>query len=100
MSGTLSGNYTTFLVRVRKLACTMQPSSDLRSVENLKRKRGDICYFDTTFRQRRSNQCHKSISHTNAYRDLRDAMRSHARKYLPNSQNNGIPCESNKFDTR
>lgn len=48
-----------------------------------------IRYFDETFRQRRLNRCHKSISHADARRDLRDAMRLYVRKYLLNSQDNG-----------
>lgn len=58
-------------------------SSDLRSVESLGIGKSDIRYFDVTFRQCHLNQCHKSVLHANAHRDLRDAMRSYVRKYLP-----------------
>lgn len=62
MSGALIGNYNVFLVRVRKLACTMQR----RLIYGLLKvwgteKEGRTRYFDITFRQRRLNRCHKSI---------------------------------------
>lgn len=63
-------------------------SSDLRSVESLGIGKSDIRYFDVTFRQCHLNQCHKSVLHANAHRDLRDAMRSYVRKYLSISQDN------------
>lgn len=92
-----------FFSSCQKTSMHNATSSDLRSVESSgggeteKRRRG-CTLLDITFRQRHLNRrCHKSISHANAYRDLRDAMRSYARKYLRNSQNNGMPYESNKF---
>lgn len=90
-----------FFSSCQKTSVHNATSSDLRSVESSgNRKEEGYTLLDITFRQRHLNRrCHKSISHANAYRDLRDAMRSYTRKYLLNSQNNGTPCESNKFAT-
>jgi len=72
MNGALIGNYNVFSLCNK----TMQRHLiyDLLKLWRKKEENKGIHYFDITFHQCRLNGCHKSISHANAHRDLRDAM--------------------------